>query len=87
MVFFRVSSFLFEIIGGTMFDIKENLRKLPEKPGVYIMRDENNTILYVGKAINLKRRVSSYFRKTRKSSRIEKMVTKINHFEYGIKKK
>ncbi|MBQ7668287.1 MAG: excinuclease ABC subunit UvrC [Clostridia bacterium] len=67
-----------------MFDIKENLRKLPEKPGVYIMRDENNIILYVGKAINLKRRVSSYFRKTRKSSRIEKMVTKIDHFEYII---
>ncbi len=67
-----------------MFDIKENLKKLPEKPGVYIMRDTNNTILYVGKAINLKRRVSSYFRKTRKSSRIEKMVTKIDHFEYII---
>jgi len=67
-----------------MFDIRENLKKLPDKPGVYIMRDNNNTILYVGKAINLKRRVSSYFRKTNKSQRIEKMVSKIDHFEYII---
>lgn len=67
-----------------MFDIRENLKKLPDKPGVYIMRDVNNTILYVGKAINLKKRVSSYFRKTNKTKRIEKMVSKIDHFEYII---
>lgn len=67
-----------------MFDIKENLKKLPTQPGVYIMRDKNDTILYVGKAINLKNRVSQYFRKTNKSLRIEKMVSKISYFEYII---
>jgi len=67
-----------------MFDIKENLKKLPTQPGVYIMKDENDTILYVGKAINLKNRVSQYFRKTNKSLRIEKMVSKISYFEYII---
>lgn len=67
-----------------MFDIRENLKKMPDKPGVYIMRDMDNTILYVGKAINLKKRVSWYFRKTNKSQRIEKMVSKIDHFEYII---
>ena len=44
------------------FDIKEELKKLPNKPGVYIMRDVNDTIMYVGKAINLHNRVRSYFR-------------------------
>jgi len=67
-----------------MFDIKENLKKLPTQPGVYIMKDKNDTILYVGKAINLKNRVSQYFRKTKKSLRIEKMVSKISYFEYII---
>jgi len=67
-----------------MFDIRENLKKLPDNPGVYIMKDLDNTILYVGKAINLKKRVSWYFRKTNKSQRIEKMVSKIDHFEYII---
>jgi len=67
-----------------MFDIRENLKKLPDKPGVYIMRDIDNTILYVGKAINLKKRVNWYFRKNNKSRRIEKMVSKIDHFEYII---
>ncbi|MBE5813514.1 MAG: excinuclease ABC subunit UvrC [Clostridiales bacterium] len=67
-----------------MFDIKENLKKLPTQPGVYIMKDKNDTILYVGKAINLKNRVSQYFRKTNKTLRIEKMVSKIAYFEYII---
>ena len=50
-----------------MFNIEEELKKLPKKPGVYIMHDKNDKIIYVGKAINLKRRVTSYFRKTNKN--------------------
>jgi excinuclease ABC subunit C len=67
-----------------MFDIKKNLKELPTQPGVYIMRDKENIVLYVGKAINLKNRVNQYFRKNKKSPRIEKMVSKIDHFEYII---
>lgn len=67
-----------------VFDIKEELKKLPEKPGVYIMKDKNDTILYVGKAVVLKNRVRQYFQNTPKSSRIEKMVSKIDHFEYIV---
>lgn len=67
-----------------MFDIQEELKKLPEKPGVYIMKDKNDTILYVGKAVVLKNRVRQYFQKTPKSSRIEKMVSRIDHFEYIV---
>ena len=55
-----------------MFNIKEELKKLPEKPGVYIMRDKNNNILYVGKAVILKNRVKQYFNKTNKTARIHK---------------
>lgn len=46
-----------------MFNFEEELKKLPKNPGVYIMRDENDTIIYVGKAVNLHSRVRSYFRK------------------------
>ena len=53
---------------GKMFDLKEELKKLPEKPGVYIMRDKNNNILYVGKAVILKNRVKQYFNKTAKTT-------------------
>ena len=67
-----------------MFNIKEELKKLPEKPGVYIMRDINNNILYVGKAVILKNRVKQYFNKTNKTTRIEKMVSLIDHFEYIV---
>ena len=67
-----------------MFNIEEELRKLPAKPGVYIMRDKNNNIIYVGKAVVLKNRVRSYFRKTNKTERIKKMVSQINHFEYIV---
>ena len=66
------------------FDIEENLKKLPKKPGVYIMHAENDEIIYVGKAINLFNRVHSYFRATKKSAKIEKMVTHINYFEYIV---
>ena len=67
-----------------MFNIEEELKKLPGKPGVYIMRDKNDTIIYVGKAISLKNRVRSYFRKTNKTERIKRMVSLIDHFEYIV---
>ena len=67
-----------------MFNIEEELKKLPDKPGVYIMHDKNDTIIYVGKAISLKRRVTQYFRKNKKTQRIQNMVALIDHFEYIV---
>ena len=67
-----------------MFNIEEELKKLPDKPGVYVMRDKDDNIIYVGKAISLKNRVKQYFRKTNKTARIEKMVSLIDHFEYIV---
>ena len=67
-----------------MFIIEEELKKLPSKPGVYIMRDKNDNIIYVGKAISLKNRVRQYSRKNNKTARIEKMVSLIDHFEYIV---
>ena len=52
-----------------MFNIEKELKKLPAKPGVYIMRDKDNNIIYVGKAVVLKNRVKQYFRKTNKTAR------------------
>lgn len=66
-----------------MFNIEEELTKLPHSPGVYIMHDEKDAIIYVGKAINLYNRVHSYFRQsTKKTAKIQKMVSLIDHFEY-----
>ena len=67
-----------------MFIIEDELKKLPSKPGVYIMRDKEDNIIYVGKAISLKNRVRQYFRKNNKTARIEKMVSLIDHFEYIV---
>ena len=67
-----------------MFNIEEQLKILPDKPGVYIMHDVDDKIIYVGKAVNLKRRVKSYFRKTDKTKRIKRMVSLIDHFEYIV---
>ncbi len=67
-----------------MFNIEEELKKLPHKPGVYVMRDKDDNIIYVGKAISLRNRVRQYFRKTDKTARIEKMVSLIDHFEYIV---
>jgi excinuclease ABC subunit C len=68
-----------------MFDIKEELKKLPSSSGVYIMHDEKDEIIYVGKAINLKNRVSSYFRENiNHSDKIKRMVSLIAWFEYII---
>ncbi len=66
------------------FNIEEELKKMPKEPGVYLMKDKDDNIIYVGKAINLKNRVSSYFRKTNKTDRILKMVSLIDHFEYIV---
>lgn len=68
-----------------MFDIQEELKKLPGKPGVYIMHDEQDHIIYVGKAISLKNRVRQYFQTSRnKGAKIEQMVTHIRRFEYIV---
>ena len=67
-----------------MFNIEEELKKLPSKPGVYVMRDKDDNIIYVGKAVSLKNRVRQYFRKTNKTERIKKMVSLIDHFEYIV---
>lgn len=67
------------------FDIQEELKKLPGKPGVYIMHDEKDNIIYVGKAISLKNRVRQYFQSSRnKGVKIEQMVTHIRRFEYIV---
>ena len=68
-----------------MFDIQEELKKLPAKPGVYIMHDDRDAIIYVGKAISLKNRVRQYFQTSRnQGAQIEQMVTRIARFEYIV---
>lgn len=67
------------------FNIQEELKKLPGKPGVYLMHDEKDVIIYVGKAISLKNRVRQYFQSSRnKGAKIEQMVTHISRFEYIV---
>ncbi|OUP49757.1 excinuclease ABC subunit UvrC [Lachnoclostridium sp. An181] len=67
------------------FDIEEELKKLPAKPGVYLMHDEKDEIIYVGKAVSLKNRVRQYFQSSRnKGVKIEQMVTHIQRFEYIV---
>ncbi len=66
-----------------MFNIEEELKKLPDKPGVYLMKDEKNQIIYVGKAISLKKRVRQYFQaSSSKSTKVKAMVQNIAEFEY-----
>ncbi|MDE7341632.1 MAG: excinuclease ABC subunit UvrC [Lachnospiraceae bacterium] len=68
-----------------MFDIAEELKKLPNSPGVYIMHDADDAIIYVGKAVNLHNRVRSYFRKiVGRGPQIDKMVEQIARFEYIV---
>ncbi|MBO4863414.1 MAG: excinuclease ABC subunit UvrC [Eubacterium sp.] len=70
-----------------IFDIEEELNKLPHSPGVYIMHDENDAILYVGKAVDLHNRVRQYFRSGHghnNSPKILRMVSHIHHFEYIV---
>lgn len=67
------------------FNIQEELKKLPGKPGVYLMHGERDAIIYVGKAISLKNRVRQYFQSSRnKGAKIEQMVTHISRFEYIV---
>lgn len=67
------------------FNIEEELKKLPTKPGVYIMHDKSDRIIYVGKAIVLRNRVRSYFRaSTKKTMKIQEMVKRIDYFEYIV---
>ena len=68
-----------------MFDIQEELKKLPARPGVYLMHDSSDEIIYVGKAISLKNRVRQYFQDSRNvTPKIEKMISKIAWFEYIV---
>lgn len=68
-----------------MFNIQEELSKLPHQPGVYLMHDKEDNIIYVGKAVNLFNRVRSYFRASQKKTlKIQKMVSLIDHFEYIV---
>ncbi|MTI71539.1 MAG: excinuclease ABC subunit UvrC [Firmicutes bacterium] len=68
-----------------MFNIDEELKKLPDKPGVYIMKNDKGEIIYVGKAISLKKRVRQYFQSSRnKGSKVNAMVSNIKEFEYII---
>ena len=67
-----------------MFDIEAELKKLPKKPGVYIMHDKDDKIIYVGKAVVLRNRVRQYFRKNKKTKRIQNMVSLVDHFEYIV---
>lgn len=72
-------------MNSALFDIEEELKKLPAKPGVYIMHDKDDAIIYVGKAVILKNRVRSYFREsTNKTLKIRTMVSKIAWFEYVV---
>lgn len=68
-----------------MFDIKEELKKLPQKPGVYIMKDSKDDIIYVGKAINLRNRVRQYFQNSaNQTAKTKSMVPHIKEFEYIV---
>ena len=68
-----------------MFDIQDHLKKLPAEPGVYLMKDKFNNIIYVGKAISLKNRVRQYFQSSKNhSSKVKSMVKNIESFEYII---
>ena len=67
------------------FDLEEELKKLPEKPGVYIMHDSSDHILYVGKAVILKNRVRQYFQKSyHTTEKIRRMIEQIQWFEYIV---
>src|SRR5690606_39613630 len=68
-----------------MFDIQQELSKLPDKPGVYIMKDKNGSVIYVGKAKVLKNRVRQYFQESAvHSPKVEAMVARIAEFEYIV---
>ena len=64
--------------------IREKLKKITTKPGVYVMRDKNGEVIYIGKAKNLKNRVSQYFRNTQKPAKVQAMVDNVDDFDYFI---
>ena len=66
-----------------MFDIQENLKKLPDSPGVYLHKDKLGQVIYVGKAVSLKNRVRQYFQSSRHMDpKVRSMVSQIEEFEY-----
>ncbi|MDP4182486.1 MAG: excinuclease ABC subunit UvrC [Bacillota bacterium] len=68
-----------------MFNIQEELKKMPDKPGVYIMKDENGEIIYIGKAVILKNRVRQYFQSSSNMApKVKAMVARIAEFEYIV---
>ena len=77
---------IFALLGGyTIFDIKEELKKLPDQPGVYIRHDKNDRIIYVGKAKILKNRVRQYFQSSAAHTpKVKAMVSNIAYFEYIV---
>ena len=67
------------------FDLQEELKKLPDRPGVYLMHGQKDEVIYVGKAVVLKNRVRQYFQSSRgKSAKIQQMVSRITRFEYIV---
>ena len=64
--------------------VREIVSKIPYNPGIYMMRDENDNIIYVGKAVSLRKRVRQYFQKNKKTARIEKMVTLVRNITYIV---
>ena len=66
--------------------IKKIISNIPFEPGIYMMKDENGKIIYVGKAISLRKRVRQYFQKNNKSARIAKMVTLVDDISYIVTK-
>ena len=67
-----------------MFDIKDELKKIPDNPGIYLMKDKKDEIIYIGKAKNLKKRVKQYFQSRNHAGKIQKMISNIDSFEYII---
>lgn len=66
--------------------VREIVSKIPFEPGIYMMKDENGTIIYVGKAISLRKRVRQYFQKNNKTARIEKMASLVRDISYIVTK-
>ncbi len=70
---------------SAVFNIEEELKKLPKQPGVYIMHDANDAIIYVGKAVSLRNRVRQYFQSTKnKTPKVIRMASQVDHFEYIV---
>lgn len=76
---------MYRVGGKRMFDLEDELKKLPPKPGVYIMHNKKDEIIYIGKAVSLKNRVRQYFQASRNvTPKIQKMISQIAYFEYIV---